>query len=189
MIGFQNCTPMESQFNQTGKQSTGETPPEMRVAKNDCRFIGGPALSSVLRDVLGLESGDTAMLNDNLAPLVSQNCKSFNQQANGRQCFYIAEYASELATTQCNASTFRLVSQIYMNACAESLSESTNVARLFPQGSGMVNAIHLAFTGREIRADEAQILRDLASQFESEQEKMTAICSALGSSLAAINSF
>jgi len=188
-LAFQNCSDMSANFGGSDNSSTGRISPDVQVAKLSCHFIGRDAVSSILENVLGLVSGDVAMRNDAGTPLRSTNCKSFNQMATGRDCFYLAEYASELATPLCNASTFRLVSQIYVNACKESVSVQSNASRLFPRGSRDFSQIHLSLTGRDIRSDEVSILQELAATFTSDEEKMSAVCAAIGSSLAAINSY
>ncbi len=189
-LGFQNCSDLGANFGGTSENSSNNgLSSDAQVAKLSCHFIGREAVSSILENVLGLESGDVAMMNDAGEPLRSTNCKSFNPMNTGRECFYLAEYASELETPLCNASTFRLVSQIYINACKESLSVESNARRLFPQGSGNFSQIHLSLTGRDIKSDETSILQDLAATFTSDEEKMSAVCAAIGSSLAAINSY
>ncbi len=191
MLSIQNCSQQgKFQTEETSSNSSSSVLDEnVRLSQKDCRFIGGTAIATVLTDILGIASGDIAMLNEEGSPLKSNNCKSFNHVNSGRDCFYLNEYSNELSTQVCNASTFRLVSQIYINACTESLNDESNKTRLFPNGSQDTSTIHTAFTGRVPRSDESQILKDLTTQFESEQEKMTAVCAAIGSSLASINSF
>ncbi len=184
---YQNCAPFESL--QKTESLASNAVNDFTSSELSCRFIGGNALSTVLTNTLGLPEGDVAMLNEQGEPLKSNNCKSFNHQNGGRDCLYLSEYSNELSTQSCNTSTFRLVAQIYTNACAESLSQEENVNRLCPQGSDNYTTIHQAFTGRTPRGDEIQILKELSKEFEVEQEKMTAVCAAIGSSLASINSF
>ena len=188
---FQNCSPMESAGIDGLELSSDRTLASTegtQTALKECRFIGAQAMSSVLRDVLGIESGDVPMLNSEGAPLRSQNCKTFNHQNEGRDCQYLNEFSSELNTQSCDASVFRISAQVFTNACKESLDRPENRTRLFPRGIASVDTIYLNLTGREVRNDEAQILQELASEFEVESEKMAAVCAAIGSSLSSINS-
>lgn len=196
LMSFQNCANenaelmMEADVNHDMSSLAEENAAEAASLRS-CRFIGGRAIASTLQNHLGLAGGDIEMVNANGQPFRSLGrCKAFAESTNemATECRYLAEYAGELNTTSCNASVFRIVSQVYINACVKGLQDESVSSRLFPGGSSQVDSIYQTFVGRLPRADESQILSDLASQFETETEKRSAICAAVGGSLGAINS-
>ena len=186
LFTFQNCAPIH--FYDEGGPSSAIPPVELTASSKACQFVQKESLSTALRNILNIESGDVAMLNEEGEPLTSSNCQSFTQEDNGSPCFYLDQYTEDLESRTCGIATFRVVSQVYINGCEESITKGQGEV-LFPQGSGNFETIYQVFTGRKIRPDEVAILKELTDQFESDQEKMTAVCAAVGSSLAAINSF
>ncbi len=185
---YQNCAPQHAFYEEEG-QTTQSSVDDLGKSLKACQFIGRQALSSVLSTQLGLTRGDVAMANDQGNPLRSNACKTYSATGgNGaRDCFYLAEFRSELESTECNESTFKLVSKIMINACVQGLAVREVANRLFPSGSSDPSKIYRAFTGQVIPDNERQILSELAQQMATEELKQVAVCSAVGASLASIS--
>jgi hypothetical protein len=184
---YQNCAPQHAFYQE--EQTVQSSMDDVGKTLKACQFVGRQALSSILSSQLGLARGDVAMANEQGNPLRSNACKTYSVTGGNaaRDCFYLAEFRSELETSECNESTFKLVSKIMINGCVQGLQARDVASRLFPQGSGDPSQIYRAFTGQVIPDNERQILVELAQQMASEELKQVAICSAVGASLASIS--
>lgn len=157
------------------------------LLKLNCQYYEANNISESLKQILNISFGDVAVLDEN--GIQAQNCGPDGTGA----CYYLYENQVVLGNkglgikqdTTCSASKFRLSTEVYINACVQSLSLEENRKKLFPQGLSNFDKIYQSFLGRYPSSLENQILKNLSDKLSGESNKMSGICAAIGASMEA----
>lgn len=142
-----------------------------------CEFISPDALSGILKNQLGIESGD---LQGTMAG------RQVNRIQANRLTLGAGDSTKGIASdTSCTPTKFKVATEILIDACVMMLQNSTARSKLFPNGGRDPEAAYLALIGRVPTASERTTLLELADALPADRLE-SGMCAAVASSLEAL---
>jgi hypothetical protein len=171
----QACYQMAPQISDSANSK--ETPAELDRAKVNCQFVSVDTLKSIIKNQIGLPSGDVPIVGSSTMSLVEYGTKlGKGDLANG-----VADDAS------CGALKYKLAMQVMVDACTEALNQdNTFTARLFPNGTSDYEKLFQTFLGRSPSAEESAALDQLNGRV-SGSVFPAAACGAVAASLESLS--
>ena len=174
-LGYQNCFQIKGNKNDAGGGGSGGYS-SGTFGKSDCQFVSTTALHSYLKDILGIVSGDTAVLDAN---------------GNPTSTMYIASNGAALgdpgvdtpSNTTCGSLKYKIAAEIMINACGT--ASAASLQALFPNGANDFSTIYQKVFGRSPTSEEVETLRNLV-QSVSSQTAEKAACAAVSASVEAL---
>ena len=185
ILGFQNCgpggfkaNPVDGKGNFVAASST--TTVVTSKVLSDCQIVSPDILQSRLKNILGIAAGDVPVLADN------GNTTNVMRIASNLTTLGKGDPSTGMADDySCTTPKFKTMIQVFVDACAIALNDSSVAARLFPNGTGDLNALFTSLLGRGPTADEIAIIVELQGAVSPAQVK-AATCGAVASSLASL---
>lgn len=205
---FQNCSRLSFQKTEEVERSLASTGEAVNISGGEgnnfsfveniderpvrlCQFISVETLRSILKDQLGIEAGDIPILNKDGSVMRDASCAADGDDS----CGYIEKFETPLGLGNisggdfddrgCSTVKFKLVAEIFINACAIGMENEDVREEIFPLGLNNFDEVYMTFIGRKPFAHESDILKDLVKNMEY-QTGVIAACATVASSLEAV---
>lgn len=197
LVAYNNCSG-NMQTESTVLNSKEGTQPtyQTQLALKECQFIDVVSMSNILKNQLGISYGDVPIYEDENDILQSDDCRNINPETNDPNCYYLTTYAATLGVAdltnniktnnKCTSTKYKLATEIFLNACLESVDKPEISQKLFPNGLDNFDSLYLTFVGRKPFSREVEVLDELVKTVEPNVAKASA-CAVVASSFEAVS--
>ena len=167
------------------QEDNTEIAPAVNVALRSCQFISVSSIQSVLRNTLGLSSGDVTAVDEYKNPIPSYQYVEKYRGALGEGNF--VDMDNQVADDHtCTSLKFKAAMIIFLEACTVSMENPRMKTSLFPQGVNNYDNLYLKTTGRMPKEAEVSILDGLVESV-SDTIKPAAACAAVLTSISVLD--
>lgn len=151
-----------------------------------CQLVDGNIVKDVVTNILGFKGGQVPMVDVSGKLINSASCKTYSAISGEGEvsCYYLDVYEQELTDPSCDSASFKILSEIFINACSFGLQDSTIKNKLFPGGFGNFDALFINLTGRKPDKSEIELLNSISSS--DSNKKLVMACAAVATSLSAL---